>query len=199
MSVCSPQEFLRTPRLPELFAQLDATLDMPPPAATPVARSPRESPIVDLTGADNPVPSVSLVPTIEPVSLDVTTPVSRKANRTPDGVPPVLNGCLTWLNTVDNKKVGGLARAFHLAMQLAGCGVPNSPDDSLRRQCKRLRASLPFKPAVTRAVADFVKAHPQDDPSVPTLEQKEKHPPPQPSASGDKPPSMNLSKGGNGG
>ena len=136
-----------------------------------MARSPRESPIVDLTGADDRVPSVLPVLTSESVSLDVPALVSHEANRTPDGVPPVLNGFLTWLNTVDDKKVGGLARAFHLAMQLAGCDMPNFPHDSLRRQWERLWASLPLRPAVTHAVADFVKAHRQDDPSVPAAGQ----------------------------
>ena len=37
------------------FAQFKSTLDMPPPNATPTAKPPQESPIVDLTGADNPV------------------------------------------------------------------------------------------------------------------------------------------------
>ena len=109
------------------------------------------------------------MPTSECVSLDVTVPVNRQASCTPDGVPPVLNGFLTWLNTVDNKKVGGLVCAFHLAMQLAGCDVPNFVHDSLLRQRERLRASLPLRPAVTQAVADFIKAHPQDDPSVGSL------------------------------
>ena len=127
---------------------------------------------MDLTGTEDPVPLVSPLPTSESVSLDVTAPVSREANRTPDGVPPVLNGFLTWLNTVNDKKVGGIACAFHLAMQLAGCDVPNFPHDSLRRQWERLRASLPLRPAVTQAVADFVKAHPQDDPSVPAAGQE---------------------------
>ena len=97
--------------------------------------------------------------------------MNRETGHASDGVPPVLNGFLTWLNAVEDKKVGGLARAFHLAMQLAGCDVPNFPHDSLRRQWERLRASLPLKPTVTQAVADFVKAHPQDDPSVPAVGQ----------------------------
>ena len=108
------------------FAQFDSALDMPLPAATPLARSPRESPIVDLTGTDDPVPSVSPMPTSESVSLDVTAPVIREVNRTLDGVPLVFNGFLTWLNTVDHKKLGGLARTFHLAMRLAGATCPTS-------------------------------------------------------------------------
>ena len=152
------------------FAQLDSTLDMPPPAATATARCPRQSPIVDLTGADDPVPSVSPVPTSGSMPLDVAAPVSPETDRTPDGVPPVFRGFLTWLNTVDDKKVGGLAHAFHLAMQLAAYDVPYFPHDSLRRQWESLRASLPLRPVVTKAVADFVKAHPQDDPSVPAAE-----------------------------
>ena len=162
---------LTFPDLQLFFAQFDSTLDMPPPAATPMWKSLRESPIVDLTGTDDPVPPASPVPVSEPVSTDVTAPVKRKTGRTLDGVPPVLNGFLTWLNTVDDKKVGGLARAFHLAMQLAGCDVPNFPHDSLRRQWERLRASLPLRPTITQAVADFVKAHPHDDPSVPAAGQ----------------------------
>ena len=126
---------------------------------------------MDLTGTDDPVSSVSPVPTSESVSLDVTAPVSREAICTPDGVPPMLNGFLTWLNTVDDKKVWGPARAFHLAIQLAGCDVPNFPHDSLRRQWEHLRASLLLRPAVTQTVVDLVKAHPQDDPSVPAAGQ----------------------------
>ena len=101
------------------------------------------------------------------MSLDVTLPVNGGGGRTPHSVPPVLNGFLTWLNMVDDQNLGGLARAFHLAMQLAGCNVPNFPHDALRRQWERLRASLPLRPAVTQVVAALYKAHPQDDPSVP--------------------------------
>ena len=144
---------------------------LPLPAATPVSKSPWESSIIDLTGTDDPVPSASPMPARESLSLDATAPVNRETGRTPDALPLVLNGFLTLLNTADKKKVGGLARAFHLAMQLAGCGVPNFPHDSLRRQWERLRASLPLRPTVTQAVAYFVKAHPQDDPSVPAAGQ----------------------------
>ena len=59
-----------------------------------------------------------------------------------------------------------IVRAFHLAMHLAGCDVPNFPHDSMRRQWQCLRASLPLKLAATQAVADFIKAHPRNDPSV---------------------------------
>ena len=51
------------------FAQFDSTLDIPPPAATLAANSPRESPIVDLTGVDDPVPSASPMPTNESVTV----------------------------------------------------------------------------------------------------------------------------------
>ena len=117
-------------------------------------------------GAGNPV-----IPTLQPktgksASIVAAASVNREAGHASDGVPPVRNGFLTWLNAVEDKKVGSLARAFHLAMQLAGCDLPNFPHNSLRRQWERLRASLPLTPAVTQAVAHFVKAHPQDDPSV---------------------------------
>ena len=133
---------------------------------------------MDHTGADDPV-----IPTLLPtkpiptqqsrrVRVDgAAASVHREAGHASDGVPPVLNAFLTWLNAVDDKKVGGLARAFHLAMQLAGCDVPNFPHDSLRRQWERLRASLPLKPTVTQATANVLKAHPQDDPSVPAVGQ----------------------------
>ena len=91
---------------------------------------------------------------------EATFSVSRDTGHAPDRVPPVLNGFLTWLNAMEDKKVGGLAGAFHLAMQQAGYVVPNFPHDSLRRQWERLWASLPLKPTVTQAVADFDKAHP---------------------------------------
>ena len=67
--------------------------------------------------------------------------------------------------------MGRLARAFYWAMQLAGCNLPNFPHDSLLRQWERLWASLPLKPTATQAVADFVKAHPQDKPCVPAAGQ----------------------------
>ena len=153
------------------FAQFESTLDMPPPNATPTAKPPQETPIVDLTGADDPVISALPLKASESVLTEAPVSVNRDTGLTPDGVPPVVNGFLTWLNAVEDKKVGGLACAFHLAMQLVGCDVPNFPHDSLRRQWERLRASLPLKPTVTQAVADFVKAHPQDDPFVPAAGQ----------------------------
>ena len=51
-------------------------------------------------------------------------------------------------------------------MQLAGCEIPSFPHDSLPHEWERLRASLPLTPAVTQAIAEFVKAHPQDDPTT---------------------------------
>ena len=153
------------------FAQFESTLDMPPPTATPTGRPPPESPIVDLTGADDPVISALPPKASESALTEATVSMNCEMDHAPDGVPPVLNGFLPWLNAVEDKKVGGLARALHLAMELAGCDVPNFPHDSLRRQWERLRDSLPLKPTVTQAVADFVKAHPQDDPSVPAVSQ----------------------------
>ena len=104
---------------------------MPPPVATPTTKRPRKSPILDLTGADDPLISALPLKTTESLSADATFQVNLEESRTPDGVPPVLNGFLTWVNTVDDKKVGCLGSAFHLAMQLAGCNVPNFPHDSL--------------------------------------------------------------------
>ena len=72
----------------------------------------------------------------------------------------MLNGCLTWLNAVDDKWVGSLARAFHLNMQLAGCEIPSFPHNLLRHPWERLRASLPLAPAVAQMIAEFVKSHP---------------------------------------
>ena len=93
---------------------------------------------MDLTGADDPV-----IPALPPEAgesalIEAAVSVNREAGHASDGVPPVLNGFLTWLNAVEDKKVGGLAQGFHLAMQLAGCDVPNFPHDSLRRQWERL-------------------------------------------------------------
>ena len=122
---------------------------------------------MDLTEIDEQEAQVSQPKASEHSSAAVRRHGSRNAGHTPDGAPPVLNGFLTWLNAMDDKRVGGLARAFHLAMQLAGCDVPTFPNNSLRRQWECLRASLPLKPAVTQAIADFIKAHPQNDPSVP--------------------------------
>ena len=126
---------------------------------------------MDLTGADDLVIPALQSKARESALIEAAASMNREAGHASDGVPPVPNGFLTWLNTVEHKKVGGLARAFHLAMQVAGCNVPNFPHDSLLRQWERLRASLPLKPTVTQAVADFVKAHPQDDPSVPAAGQ----------------------------
>ena len=95
--------------------------------------------------------------------------MSRDTGHAPDGVPPVLNGFLTWLNAVGDKKVGGLARAFHLAMLLAGCDVLSFPHDSLRWQWERLRASLP---TVTQAGSHVLRqCPPQDDLSIPAVGQ----------------------------
>ena len=73
----------------------------------------------------------------------------------------MLNGFLTWLNAADDKRVGSLAQAFHLAMQLARCNIPSFPHDSLRHHGEWLRASLPLSPAVAQAIAKFVKSHPK--------------------------------------
>ena len=51
-------------------------------------------------------------------------------------------------------------------MRLAGCEIPSFPHDTLRHQWEWLRASLPLAPAVARAIAEFVKSHPQDAPST---------------------------------
>ena len=45
---------------------------------------------------------------------------------TPQTVPPVLTGFLTWLNAVDDRWVGGLAWAFHLAIQPAAMCLEQS-------------------------------------------------------------------------
>ena len=123
---------------------------------------------MDLTGAHDLV-----IPALPPKAgesalTEVAVSVNRGASHTSHGLPPVRNGFLTWLNAVEDKKVGDLARAFHLATQLAGCDVPNFSHDSLRRQRERLRASVPLKPAVPQAVAHFVKAHPQVTPPPPS-------------------------------
>ena len=108
--------------------------------------------------------------------LHETVLVSHEAGCAPDGVP--LNGFLMWLQTADNKKVRGLARAFHFAMQPAGCDVHNFSRYSLRRQWEHLRASLPSRPAVTQAVAHCVKASPQEDLALQAAGQHPAVPPP---------------------
>ena len=145
------------------FAQFDSTLDMPLPVVNSTARPPQESPIVDLTGIDNLLIPALPLNTSASAPADATVPVNREAGHTSDGLPSVLNGFLTWLHAMDDRKVGGLAGAFHLALQLARCDVPNLPNDSQWRQWERLRASLPLRPTVTHAVADFIKAHRQND------------------------------------
>ena len=144
---------------------------MLPPITTPAVKLPPELPIVDLTETDEQEARVSQPKASEHSSAAVRPHGSRDARHTPDGAPPVLNRFLTCLNAVYDKRVGGLVRAFHLAMQLAGCDVPSFPHDSLRRKWERLRASLPLKPAVTQGIAVFVKAHPQNGPSVPAAGQ----------------------------
>ena len=91
-------------------------------------------------------------------------PIARGALHRPrhpgsatDVSPPVLNGFPTLLNTVDSKKLGGLARAFHLIMQLAGCVLPSPFRHSLWHQWERLRSYLPLTLAVTQAVANLSK------------------------------------------
>ena len=106
---------------------------------------------MDLTGGDDPLISVLPLKTNESLLTQAPVPLNRDTGHTPDGVPPVLNGFLTWLNTVEDKKVGGLARAFHLAMQLAGCDIPNFQHDSLRRQWERLRALLGSPPSLKQS------------------------------------------------
>ena len=59
------------------------------------------------------------------------------------------------------------SEALVVDLKLAGCIIPSFPHDSLRHQWEKLRSSPPLTPAVTQAIADFVKAHPQDSKSVP--------------------------------
>ena len=73
---------------------------------------------------------------------------------------------LTWLNAVEDKRVGSPATAFHLTMQLAGCKTPSFLHASLWHQWERLRASLPLAPAFAKAIAEFAKYHPLDTPST---------------------------------
>ena len=85
-----------------------------------------------LTGVDD-----ATIPALPPKAgesalTEAAVSVNREAGHAFDGVPPVLNGFLTCFNAVEAMKLGGLARAFHLAMQLAGYVVPNFPHDSLR-------------------------------------------------------------------
>ena len=56
--------------------------------------------------------------------------------------PHVLNGFLTWLNIVKEKRVGELAPALHLNMLLASCTICNFPHVTLRHQWEWLCASL---------------------------------------------------------
>ena len=118
-------------------------LIFPVPNAAPTAKPPQDSPIIDLTGADDPLISALPPKARESVLKEATVSVNRDTGHAPNGVPPVLNGLLTWMNALEDKKVGGLARAFHLAMQVAVCDVPNFPHDSLRWQRERLRPLCP--------------------------------------------------------
>ena len=148
----------------QLFsAQFESTLDMPPLVVAPTVRPLPEFPIVDLTGLKDPQPRA---PQPGLKGLPVLTEGTHAPRNACEGAPLVLNGFLTWLNAIDDKQVGSLVRAFHLTMQLAGCEIPSFPHDSLRHEWGRLRASLPLAPAATQAIAEFVKAHPQDDPST---------------------------------
>ena len=92
--------------------------------------------------------------------LPARAPRCLRLFRTPPP-PTVLNGFLTWLNTVHDKLMGTVARAFHL-MQLAGFVIPSFPHDSMPRQWDKLLSSLPLTPQVSRAISEFVKAHPQE-------------------------------------
>ena len=89
---------------------------MPPPSAAPAVKPRPESRIVDLMGADDPI-----IPTLQPkigesASIVAAASVNREAGLASDGVLPLLNGPPTWLNAVEDKKVGSLVRAFHLSM-----------------------------------------------------------------------------------
>ena len=153
------------------FAQHESTLEMPPPTAAPVAQPLPESPIVDLTGLDDMEPRALRSGATDLPILAGGTPGPHDVGSASEVSPPVLNGFLTWLNTVDDKKVGSPARAFHLNMQLAGCEIPGFPHDSLRHESEWLRASLSLAPVVAQAIAEFVKSHPQDAPSTTTPKQ----------------------------
>ena len=115
-----------------LSAQFESTLDMPPPIAAPTVRPPPQSPIVDLTGLEDPEPQAPLPAVKDLPVLNEGTHGPRDARNAPESAPPVLNGLLTWLNTVDDKQVGSLAQPFHLTMQLAVCEIPNFLHNSLR-------------------------------------------------------------------
>ena len=99
--------------------QFDWTLALPPPAAAPVAKPLPESPLFEPMDLDNPEPRVPQCGVTDlPVSAGGTYG-PRDATSASEVSTPVLKGFLTWLNTVDDKQVGSLARAFHLIMQLA--------------------------------------------------------------------------------
>ena len=139
---------------------------MPPPApasSTPPTRDPY---IVDLTSLDDPKPRSLPAPGAKPQSTAEVPAGSPKEDPPTDGVPPILNGFLTWLNAAEEHRVGGSAKAFHLSMQLARCTIPSFPHDSLRRQWERLRASPTLTPTVTHAIPEFVKEHRDVDPKA---------------------------------
>ena len=145
----------------QLFSvQFESTLEMPPPAPAPVAKPLPESPIVDLTGPEDPERQTPQSGVTDFPVLPEGTHGPRDARSASEVSPPVSNGFFTGLNAVDDQQLGTLAQAFHLTMQLAGCKMPSFTHDILRHQWERLRASLPLAPAVAQAIAEFVKCHP---------------------------------------
>ena len=109
---------------------------MPPPALPPVGRVVGSAPVTDITRVGNDTPAVAPSESVDDASV---APSGPRTEDVPDTSPVVLTGFFTWLNTVGDKQVGALARAFHLIMQLAGCVIPSFP----HAECS-VHAKFPF-------------------------------------------------------
>ena len=94
--------------LPLFCAQFESVLEMPPPTASPVNKLPPEAPTVDFPDLEDQVSQAKL-----PEVADRPIPSGAlhghcDSGTAPDVSPAVLNGLPTWLNTVDDKQLGGL-------------------------------------------------------------------------------------------
>ena len=131
---CSRPGWREAPGIFRIYscAQFESTLDMPSCVRAPAIKLVPESPIVDLTGLEDPEPRAPQPGIKDLLVLAAGTHGPRDAGNAPKGAPPLLNGFLTWLNAVDDTRVGSLVWAFYFTMQIAGCEIPSFPHDSLR-------------------------------------------------------------------
>ena len=118
--------------------------EMPPPKAPPFNKRPSIAFIVYLTDLEDGYFKTRLPDVIHPPVASRMSHSHSGLESTIDVSPPLLNGFRTWSNTAYGKQVSGLARAFHLTMQPAGCVLSSFPHDPLRHRWENLRSSMPL-------------------------------------------------------